>query len=156
MTIDSFLHLYIFYKNCLEIKYCAVLFLFVLNNLFKKESISCHVLASLMKKYFALINDNRYRSKTSLGDLPIILDNKMPFPFEFILETLPPFATVYDLQEICRDEIYSFAGILIKMKRNSVGQLLCGYYYPTTSFALLSMISYLIKPEKVSPTRILQ
>ena len=74
----------------------------------------------------------------------------MPFPFEFILETLPPFATVYDLQEICRDETYSFAGILIKMKRNSVGQLLCGYYYPTTSFALLSMISYLIKPEKVS------
>ena len=74
----------------------------------------------------------------------------MPFPFEFYLETLPPFATVYDLQEICRDETYSFAGILIKMKRNSVGQLLCGYYYPTTSFALLSMISYLIKPEKVS------
>ena len=77
----------------------------------------------------------------------------MPFPFEFHLETLPPFQIVYNLQEICRDEIYSFAGILIKMKRNSVGQLLCGYYYPTTSFALLSMISYLIKPEKVNLLR---
>jgi hypothetical protein len=97
----------------------------------------------------ALIKNNLYRSKTSPGDPPIILDNKMPFPFEFHLETLPPFNIVYNLQEICRDETYSFAGILIKMKRNSVGQLLCGYYYPTTSFALLSMISYLIKPEKV-------
>ena len=29
----------------------------------------------------------------------------MPFPFEFHLETLPPFQIVYNLQEICRDEI---------------------------------------------------
>ena len=106
-----------------------------------------------MTKYIDFIKNDLFRSRTSPGDPPIILDNKMPFPFEFHLETLQPFQIVYNLQEISRDEIYSFAGILIKMKRNSVGQLLCGYFYPTTSFALLSMISYLIKPEKVSVLR---
>ena len=31
-----------------------------------------------------------------------------------------------------------------------LGQLLSGYYYPSGSFALLSIISYLIKPDMVS------
>ena len=84
-----------------------------------------------------------FKSKTSFGDSPIILDRNMPFPYEFHLESLQPFETVYD-------DAYSHSGVLIKLKRNSIGQLITGYYYPTTSFALLSMISYLINPEKVS------
>merc|ERR1712008_241988 len=44
---------------------------------------------------------------------------------------------------------FSFTGMLLTIKRKSYGQLLSGYYYPTASFALLSMISFLIKPDKV-------
>jgi hypothetical protein len=35
------------------------------------------------------------------------------------------------------------------MKRKSLGQLLGAFYYPTSSFAFLSMISFLIKPDVV-------
>jgi hypothetical protein len=48
----------------------------------------------------------------------------------------------------------SKAGILIRIERQSLGQLLSGYYYPTTSFALLSMVSFLIDPNVVSRTKI--
>ena len=80
-------------------------------------------------------------SETSIGDPPIFLDH-LPFPFEFQLEALPVFEKVYN-------DNYSYTGMLLKMKRKSLGQLLSGYYYPTTSFALLSMISYFIKPDQV-------
>ena len=81
-------------------------------------------------------------SKTSVGGPPIFLDH-LPFPFEFQLESLPTFEKVYDGN-------YSYTGMLIKMRRKSLDQLLSGYYYPTASFAFLSMISYLINPEVVS------
>ena len=64
-------------------------------------------------------------------------------PFEFHLEARPSFEKI-------SDNTYSKTGIHIKMKRKSLGQLLSGYYYPTTSFALLSMISFLINPDIVS------
>merc|ERR1712008_263366 len=44
---------------------------------------------------------------------------------------------------------FSFTGMLLTIKRKSYGQLLSGYYYPTASFALLSMISFLINPDVV-------
>ena len=50
---------------------------------------------------------------------------------------------------------YSVAGILIKVKRDSLGQLLSGYYYPTASFAMLSMGSFLIHPDVVRETQVL-
>ena len=50
---------------------------------------------------------------------------------------------------------YSVAGILIKIKRDSLGQLLSGYYYPTASFAILSMVSFLIHPDVVRETQVL-
>ena len=80
-------------------------------------------------------------SVTSIGDPPIIL-NHLPFPFEFQLAALPAFEKVYD-------DNYSYTGMLLKMKRKSLGQLLSGYYYPTGAFAILSLISYLIKPDEV-------
>ena len=64
-------------------------------------------------------------------------------PFEFHLEARPSFEKI-------SDSTYSKTGIHIRMKRKSLGQLLSGYYYPTTSFALLSMISFLINPDIVS------
>ena len=46
-------------------------------------------------------------------------------------------------------EKFSFTGILVTLRRKSISHLLSAYYYPTTAFALLSMISYLIDPESV-------
>ena len=80
---------------------------------------------------------------TKNGEDPIIVD-KLPFPFEFQLSSLPNFEK-YDRYEIP----FSWTGIVLKMERKSLGQLLIGYFYPTSSFALLSMISFLIKPDMV-------
>ena len=79
----------------------------------------------------------------SVGD-PIILDN-LPFPFEFQLVVLPNF----EIRDRFRIP-FSYTGIVLKMRRRSAGKLLIGYFYPTASFALLSMISFLIKPDMVS------
>jgi hypothetical protein len=80
---------------------------------------------------------------TNIGGDPIILDN-LPFPFEFQLVVLPTFeiTSIYKIS-------YSYTGIVLKMRRKSPGQLLCGYFYPTAAFALLSMLSFLIKPDVV-------
>ena len=81
---------------------------------------------------------------TGSGDDPIILNN-LPFPFEFQLVSLPTF------EFMDRNMIpYSYTGIVLKTRRKSPGQLLIGYFYPTAAFALLSMISFLIKPDVVS------
>ena len=76
-------------------------------------------------------------------DGPMILNVLMPYPYEFQLEALPAFEINVN------GEIYSFTGALLTLKRKSLGHLMSGYYYPTTAFALLSMISYLIDPDIV-------
>ena len=83
-------------------------------------------------------------TKTVERNKPILI-NGLSLPFEFELEALPI------KQKVSFDGSlnYSFPGILIKMKRNSYGQLLSGYFYPTASFALLSMLSFLIQPDVV-------
>ena len=81
---------------------------------------------------------------TQNGGNPIIL-NTLLFPFEFQLLSLPNFEKK-DKYMIS----YSWTSIVLKMQRKSPGQLLIGYFYPTASFALLSVISFLIKPDVVS------
>ena len=83
------------------------------------------------------------KNKTSLGDLPIVL-NDFSLPFDFELQSLPAF------EEIKNGRSYSYTGMKILIQRKQMGYLLAGYYYPTTAFALLSMISFLIHPECVS------
>ena len=84
-------------------------------------------------------------TSTNIGGEPIILDN-LPFPFEFQLVVLPTF----EKTSVYRGLTYSYTSVVLKMRRKSPGQLLCGYFYPTTAFALLSMISFLIRPDIVS------
>ena len=80
---------------------------------------------------------------TKTGGDPIILDN-LPIPFEIHLVSLPTFeVTNIDM------DTFSYTGIVLKMTRKSPG-VLSGYFYPTAAFALLSMISFLIKPDIVS------
>ena len=77
------------------------------------------------------------------GDPAIIL-NDLPFPFQFELESLPVF------EQILEEATYTYTGMLMRLKRKSLGQLLSGYYYPTATFAILSMVSFLINPDVVS------
>ena len=83
------------------------------------------------------------QSLTTIGYDPLILDD-LALPFGIELEVLP-------IREEDTGINYSVsqAGMLIRIKRDSLGQLMSGYYYPTTSFALLSMISFLINPDVV-------
>ena len=74
---------------------------------------------------------------------PIIIDNS-PLPFEFRLN---PLATKEEDNGFYN---VSKTGMCIKFKRKSFGLLLGGYYYPTTAFALLSMVSFVINPDVVS------
>ena len=80
---------------------------------------------------------------TKSGGNPIILNN-LTFPFEFQLVSLPAFELVNR-----KKAVFSYTGIVLKIRRISPGQLLIGYFYPTASFALLSMISFLIEPDMV-------
>lgn len=80
---------------------------------------------------------------SKIGDPPIIIDH-LSFPFEFQLEAMPAF------EKSNGNMNFSNTGMLLKLNRNSFGQLLGGYYYPTGTFALISMISFLIKPDIVS------
>ena len=82
--------------------------------------------------------------KHTLEDDPIILsDLPHPFQFEFNLNPALEKWSAYNYS-------YSHAGMEIKMKRKSLGKLLSSYYYPMAAFALLSMISFLIKADVVS------
>ena len=80
-------------------------------------------------------------SSIQFGNDPILI-NHLPLPFEFQLVPLSATEKFYD-------KPYSYTGLVIRLKRNSFGKLLSGFYYPTASFALLSMISYLINPDVV-------
>ena len=78
---------------------------------------------------------------TNKENVPLILDD-LALPLGFELEVLP-------MREKDFNYNVSQAGILIRMERESLGQLLSGYYYPTASFALLSMVSFAINPDVV-------
>ena len=81
-----------------------------------------------------------------IGEHPIIINN-LAFPYEFHLQSLPVFQ-----KSNSYGSTYSYTGMVMKIQRKSLGLLLSGYYYPMGAFALLSMISYLIKPDVVSNT----
>ena len=85
---------------------------------------------------------------TTIGYAPLIVDD-LALPFRIELEVLP-----IEEEDTGNDYFVSKAAILLRIKRDSLGQLISGYYYPTTSFALLSMVSFLIDPNVVSRAKI--
>ena len=72
----------------------------------------------------------------------------LPFSFDLKIESQPSFEKVKKLDG--KAYSFSYTGICFTMNRNSYGQLLGGFYYSTLSFAVLSLVSYLIKPDIVS------
>ena len=94
-----------------------------------------------------VIEINYGKSWTNVSQDPIILDD-LALPFGFDLEALPI------KEKYCGGYNVSMAGILIRIERESFGMLLSGYCYPTVSFALLSMVSFLIHPDMVRQAKI--
>ena len=81
----------------------------------------------------------------SLGDDPLIIENSN-LPFKFYLNAM----AAYEKKDLVDGYLYSFTGLIIKISRKSYSMLMSGYFYPMAAFALLSMISFLIKPDMVS------
>ena len=70
----------------------------------------------------------------------------LPFPFDVKIESQPAFEKDDKLDR----KIHSYTGMCFTVKRNSYGQLVIGFYLSTLSFAVLSLVSFLIKPDIVS------
>ena len=81
--------------------------------------------------------------ESTQGVDPAIIDNS-PLPFEFQLNSLGAKEVRFGNLNLSK------TGMSIRIKRKSLGLLLSGYYYPTTSFALFSMVSFIINPDVVS------
>ena len=80
---------------------------------------------------------------TKPGEDPIVI-NSLPYPFEFQLSSLKSYGKKLNHFK------HSHTGMVLKLERNSLGMLASRYYYPTGSFAILSLISFLINPDIVS------
>ena len=87
-----------------------------------------------------------YRNMTS--DEGLITIENLPFPFDMKIESLPAFKKANKHL----GSVHSRTGMCFTMRRNSYGQLLSGFYYSTLSFAVLSLVSFLINPDIVSHT----
>ena len=83
----------------------------------------------------------------STSDGPMMLNN-LPLPYEIKVESQKA-SEKFDRYMGVKFKT-SQTGMCLTMTRTSRGHLGSGYYYPTTAFALLSMISYLINPDIVS------
>jgi hypothetical protein len=71
-------------------------------------------------------------SEIVMGDLTL--------PFEITVESIQAF------DDKCYGSYnWSYTGIVMKIKRTSLGQLWTGYFFPMGIFSLFSMISFLIK-----------
>ena len=85
-----------------------------------------------------------YGGKKTTRNGPFEL-NDLSFPFKLEIQSLPT-SNNFDTD---RKRTFSYTGMCFKITRTTRGQLISGYYYPTASFAFLSTISFLIKPDVV-------
>ena len=69
---------------------------------------------------------------------------QVKLPFDIDIEVLDPFSKWLDSFN------KSYSGMSIRFQRNTIGVLKGGFYFPTASFSLLSMLSFLVKPENVN------
>ena len=86
------------------------------------------------------INGDRFINK--IGDTLDIHQKRLPFDIQ--IEIYKPFTVFEDGYD------YSFAGFTLHFKRSDLGTLVGGFYFPTGSFSLLSLLSYSIHYENVS------
>ena len=84
-----------------------------------------------------------YGNKTT-KDAPFEL-NDLPFPFQLEIESL----ATSNRSDTERKRTFSYTGMCFTIVRTTRGHLINSFYLPTASFAFLSTISYLIKPDIV-------
>ena len=84
------------------------------------------------------------KSKNTKTNNPAIVIGDLTLPFVITVNSIQGFNETCFGRYNC-----SYAGILIKIKRTSLGQLWTGYFIPMGVFSLFSMISFLIKPDLV-------
>ena len=65
-------------------------------------------------------------------------------PFNITLESLE------ELPILEEGRNHSYTGVKMVFRRNNLGLLTGGFYFPTLVFALLSLLSFVINPEVVS------
>ena len=65
-------------------------------------------------------------------------------PFKITLESLG------ELPILEEGRNHSYTGVKMVFRRNNLGLLAGGFYFPTLVFSLLSLLSFAIKPEVVS------
>ena len=65
-------------------------------------------------------------------------------PFNITLESLE------ELPILEEGRNHSYTGVKMVFRRNNLGRLAGGFYFPTLVFSLLSLLSFAIKPEVVS------
>ena len=85
-----------------------------------------------------------YGGNKTTRDGPFEL-NGLPFPFQLEIESLP----TSNRSNTERKRTFSYTGMCFTIIRTTRGHLISSYYLPTASFAFLSTISYLIKPDIV-------
>ena len=100
-----------------------------------------HLLVDIKLKPLTIVYRN---TSHKFGAPPIILQQPQ-HPYSIELKSLPA-----STKEYSTIGVFSSTGMAIKFKRNNLGQLFTAYYFPTGSFALISTISFLIKPDLVS------
>ena len=77
---------------------------------------------------------------TSLGQNSIqIVSTNSPEPFNMNLSSIAPFLELDN-----DDASYSFTGMHMEFYRNTIGSLIGGYYVPTATFSIFSLVSYSI------------
>ena len=86
-----------------------------------------------------------YDNDTTVDDSPIEIKN-LPLPFEITISSIH----TNEQYDNYKKEMYNHTGMRLRMKRKYPLLLFCSFYYPTAAFALLSIISFLIKPDMVS------
>ena len=82
---------------------------------------------------------------TSLGQNSIeIVSTHFPQPFNINLSSSEPFEILDNGYHY-----HSFTGMHMEFYRNSIGSLMGGYYVPTATFSIFSLVSYSIDPDIV-------
>ena len=103
-----------------------------------------YAMASYMVKTVKLLPPNLKFDNitTKKGQKGIFSISQSP-PFNIDLTSIDSFTMIDNEFE------YSFTGMHMEFKRNSIGVLISGYYVPTTTFSVFSLVSYFIDPNIV-------
>lgn len=111
----------------------------ILHSLYSINNKQSHIIRKNSKKPLK----SRYKGEVhSYGDAPI--EKRLTkAPYDIRLESMSPFL------HFEAGYVYSYAGMKMHLKRNSLGLLLGGFYGPTAIFTILSLISFSIDPDVV-------